>query len=124
MLDGIQVNALLAAAIFAAEKHSGQVRKDQRGSLHHPPAHRRQILWEVGSIQNTEILSAAILHDTLEDTSTTRNELASRFGDFVLTIVLEVTDDNPSPKWNANAARSCMHRSYLTPRVWSNLGIS
>lgn len=114
MLDGIQVNALLAAAIFAAEKHSGQVRKDQRGSpyITHPLT-VAQILWEVGGIQNTKILSAAILHDTLEDTSTTRNELASRFGDFVLTIVLEVTDDKSLPKMERKR-RQVLHAPELS----------
>lgn len=114
MPDGIQVNALLAAAIFAAEKHSGQVRKDQRGSpyITHPLT-VAQILWEVGGIQNTEILSAAILHDTLEDTSTTRNELASRFGDFVLTIVLEVTDDKSLPKMERKR-RQVLHAPELS----------
>lgn len=64
MSEGTQVSTLLAAAIFAAEKHCGQVRKDQRGSpyITHPLA-VAQILWEIGGIQKTEILSAAILHD-------------------------------------------------------------
>lgn len=99
MPEGTQVNTLLAAAIFAAEKHCGQVRKDQRGSpyITHPLA-VAQILWEIGGIQKTEILSAAILHDTLEDTATTRHELADHFGNAVLTIVLEVSDDKSLPK--------------------------
>ncbi len=114
MLDGIQVNALLAAAIFAAEKHSGQVRKDQRGSPTSPtrsPSPKSFGKWV--AIQNTEILAAAILHDTLEDTSTTRNELASRFGDFVLTIVLEVTDDKSLPKMERKR-RQVLHAPELS----------
>jgi len=99
MPEGTQVDALLAAAIFAAEKHRGQIRKDKNGSpyITHPLA-VAQILWEIGEIYNTEILSAAILHDTLEDTPTTIAELADHFGDTVLAIVLEVTDDKSLPK--------------------------
>ena len=99
MPEGVQVNTLLAAAIFAAEKHQGQVRKDQRGSpyITHPLL-VAQILWETGGIHDTDILTAAILHDTVEDTPTTPDELRSRFGSEVLRIVLEVTDDKSLPK--------------------------
>lgn len=99
MPEGTQVNTLLAAAIFAAEKHRGQVRKDQRGSpyITHPLA-VAQFLWEIGGVQKTEILSAAILHDTLEDTPTTRDEIADQFGRMTLAIVLEVSDDKSLPK--------------------------
>lgn len=96
---GMQLNAILSAAIFAVEKHRGQVRKDQRGSPYvtHPLTVAR-LLWEVGGIHDAEILTAAILHDTLEDTPTTQSELRQNFGERVLQIVLEVTDDKSLPK--------------------------
>lgn len=109
-----QVNILLAAAIFAAEKHRGQVRKDQSGSpyITHPLA-VAQLLWEIGGIQETEILSAAILHDTLEDTPTTRGELADRFGSAILAIVLEVSDDKSLPKMERKR-RQVLHAPELS----------
>jgi len=109
-----QVNILLAAAIFAAEKHRGQVRKDQSGSpyITHPLA-VAQLLWEIGDIQETEILSAAILHDTLEDTPTTRVELADRFGSVILAIVLEVSDDKSLPKMERKR-RQVLHAPELS----------
>lgn len=114
MPEETQVNTLLAAAIFAAEKHRGQVRKDQRGSpyITHPLA-VAQILWEIGGIQQTEILSAAILHDTLEDTATTQTELADHFGNVVLAIVLEVSDDKSLPKMERKR-RQVLHAPELS----------
>ena len=38
------------------------------------------------------------LHDTIEDTGTKENEIADRFGNTVLNIVKEVTDDKEKPK--------------------------
>jgi guanosine-3',5'-bis(diphosphate) 3'-pyrophosphohydrolase len=114
MFEETQVNILLAAAIFAAEKHRGQVRKDQRGSpyITHPLS-VAQLLWEIGGIQETEILSAAILHDTLEDTPTTRSELAAQFGGVILAIVLEVSDDKSLPKMERKR-RQVLHAPELS----------
>ena len=99
MPEVTQVDAILSAAIFAAEKHRDQIRKDQNGSpyITHPLA-VAHILWEIGDIRETEILQAAILHDTLEDTPTTQAELASQFSKIILAIVLEVSDDKSLPK--------------------------
>ena len=85
---------LFDAAIFAAEKHQGQVRKDQRGSpyITHPLLVAKT-LWEIGGVRDESTLVAAILHDTLEDTQTTREEIREHFGGEILSIVLEVSDD-------------------------------
>ena len=57
-----------------------------------------QILAETGGITDTEILAAAVLHDTVEDTETTLNELERLFGARVARVVGEVTDDKTLPK--------------------------
>ena len=44
------------------------------------------------------MLTAAMLHDTIEDTETTEAELRDRFGGRMASIVLEVTDDKSLPK--------------------------
>lgn len=44
------------------------------------------------------MLCAALLHDTIEDTETTAEELRGQFGDAITSIVLEVTDDKSLPK--------------------------
>jgi len=46
------------------------------------------------------ILAAALLHDTLEDTQTTVQELQGEFGERVAAIVMEVTDE-PTIAWRA-----------------------
>jgi guanosine-3',5'-bis(diphosphate) 3'-pyrophosphohydrolase len=53
---------------------------------------------EVGHEDDLNLLVAAILHDTIEDTETKPNEIQLHFGKEVLAIVLEVTDDKNLPK--------------------------
>ncbi|HEY9454302.1 MAG TPA: HD domain-containing protein, partial [Bradyrhizobium sp.] len=47
---------------------------------------------------DAELVAAGWLHDTIEDTDTTREELAEEFGARVADIVVEVTDDMSLPK--------------------------
>ena len=56
------------------------------------------MLWTVGSVRDISTLVAAILHDTIEDTDTTPQEIRDNFGDDVLGLVLEVSDDKNLPK--------------------------
>lgn len=90
---------ILKAANFAAKKHARQRRKDEDGSpyINHP-IQVAEILWRVGNVRDTEVLAAAILHDTLEDTNTTYVELAEAFGQSIANIVSEVSDDKSLPK--------------------------
>jgi GTP diphosphokinase / guanosine-3',5'-bis(diphosphate) 3'-diphosphatase len=91
--------ALLDAIMFAAERHRNQRRKDAEASpyINHPIA-LAHLLATTGSIDDLVVLQAAILHDTIEDTETTADELAERFGREVADIVMEVTDDKALPK--------------------------
>lgn len=90
---------LLKALRFAAEKHSDQRRKDSKASpyINHP-IQVAEILWRVGDIRDTTLLVASLLHDTIEDTGTTPDEIEANFGADVLALVLEVTDDKSLPK--------------------------
>jgi len=90
---------LLDAVIFAAHKHQGQVRKDQSRSPYvtHPLAVARAI-WEIGQVKDQTLLIAAVLHDTIEDTETSKDEIRKRFGEEVLSIVIEVTDEKSQEK--------------------------
>jgi guanosine-3',5'-bis(diphosphate) 3'-pyrophosphohydrolase len=94
MTTTISLDDILAAVIFASHKHQGHIRKDERGSPYvtHPLAVAR-LIYQIGQVQDQNILIAAILHDTIEDTPTTPDEIRERFGEDVLSIVLEVTDD-------------------------------
>lgn len=80
------------AARFAAKKHHGQKRGDGRTPyIQHPIAVAR-ILHDEAGVQDDATIMAALLHDTIEDTDATEEELASLFGKDVASIVLEVTN--------------------------------
>ena len=84
---------------FAAHKHRDQRRKDPEASpyINHPIA-LANILWVGGGVDDPAVICAALLHDTVEDTATTEEELAVRFGPAVARIVMEVTDDKSLDK--------------------------
>ncbi|GMV39124.1 MAG: hypothetical protein AMXMBFR64_08400 [Myxococcales bacterium] len=90
---------LLRAVDFAARKHRDQRRKDDAASpyINHPVA-VALLLAEVGGVSDPDVLAAAILHDTLEDTDTAPAELEAEFGARVRALVEEVTDDKRLPK--------------------------
>jgi (p)ppGpp synthase/HD superfamily hydrolase len=90
---------ILKAAAFAAHKHKDQRRKDADASpyINHPLELAR-VLAEVGGVTDSATLCAALLHDTIEDTATTYDELAQHFGEEVANIVDEVSDDKTLPK--------------------------
>lgn len=86
--------SLLGALRFAAVKHCDQRRKgvDAAPYINHL-IEVAELLARVGGISDPVTLQAAILHDTLEDTKTTPEELAAVFGPEVRRVVEEVTDD-------------------------------
>jgi len=90
---------LLKALVFSADKHRNQRRKDsERSPYINHPLDVATLLWTVGEVRDIHILLASILHDTIEDTQTTPQEISQSFGDEVLSLVLEVTDDKSLPK--------------------------
>lgn len=93
------LNKILKAASFAAKKHTGQTRKgdDAQPYINHP-LEVANILANIGKVEDSEVLIAAILHDTVEDTETTDKEITDLFGETVCGYVLEVTDDKSLPK--------------------------
>ncbi|MEW5816874.1 MAG: HD domain-containing protein [Spirochaetota bacterium] len=94
-----QFQLIFKALQFAAEKHTGQRRKNIERSpyINHPIA-VAFYLSTFGGINDHRILTAAILHDTLEDTDTTEEELEKNFGLEILNLVKEVTDDKKLSK--------------------------
>jgi guanosine-3',5'-bis(diphosphate) 3'-pyrophosphohydrolase len=90
---------LVAALAFAADKHRNQRRKDAEGSpyINHP-IELAKILASEGGVEDMQVLCAAVLHDTIEDTQTSYDELIAQFGKDIADVVLEVTDDKSLPK--------------------------
>ena len=113
MIDS-RLALVLKAAAFAAEKHSGQSRKDVDATpyINHPLA-LAQILAVEGDVEDAEVIAAALLHDTIEDTQTTGEELRIVFGDRIASMVEEVTDDKGVEK-PIGKARQVEHAPHLS----------
>jgi guanosine-3',5'-bis(diphosphate) 3'-pyrophosphohydrolase len=105
------------AVDFAATKHSTQRRKDVDASpyINHPIALAHVLAIEA-NVDDDHALVAAILHDTLEDTETSFEELKERFGLAIAEAVAEVTDDKTLPKLKRKALQ-IEHASHLSRRA-------
>lgn len=90
---------ILKALAFAAHKHRDQRRKDVEASpyINHPIA-LADVLCNEGGITDENVLCTALLHDTVEDTETTPEELTQVFGKAISDLVMELTDDKALPK--------------------------
>ena len=95
----LELALLFKALSFAAHKHRDQRRKDAEASpyINHPIALAEALTGE-GGVTDVEVLAAALLHDTIEDTATTLEELRGHFGERIAGMVAEVTDDKDLPK--------------------------
>ena len=100
MSDNKNELALIICALeFASRKHKDQRRKDAEASpyINHPITLAKVLCIE-GGITDHKVICAALLHDTIEDTETTLEELEANFGKGIAKIVLEVSDDKSLPK--------------------------
>jgi len=90
---------VLKAMAFAAQKHRDQRRKDADAPpyVNHPIA-VANLLCNEGGINDIEVICAALLHDTIEDTDTTEKELEEVFGRTIAHIVSQVSDDTRLPR--------------------------
>lgn len=108
---------ILKAAQFAAQKHRHQRRKDVEASpyINHPIA-LASLLANEGCVTDSEVLCAALLHDTIEDTGTTAEELRAQFGVAITSIVLEVSDDKSLPKKERKRLQ-VLHAPHASPKA-------
>jgi len=109
-----ELNLLVKAMSFAAHKHKHQRRKGKEASpyINHPIS-LVEVLVDVGNVTDINAICAALLHDTVEDTKTTREELTQTFGVEITRIVMEVTDDKSLSKAERKQAQidHAMHLS-------------
>jgi len=97
---------LRKAIVFANKKHKGQLDDDKNNYFE---AHLFPVYLSIQELTNdVDILSAAILHDTLEDTHATYEELEKTFGKRVADLVNEVTHEGKKD-----------NRGYYFPRLKS-----
>jgi guanosine-3',5'-bis(diphosphate) 3'-pyrophosphohydrolase len=88
---------LLSAASFAARAHKHQIRKDGITPYDAHPFRVCLIVRHVFGIADPELLTAALLHDTIEDTTTDRDDLIERFGPRVAEWVAALSKDKRLP---------------------------
>jgi guanosine-3',5'-bis(diphosphate) 3'-pyrophosphohydrolase len=110
------METVLKAAAFAAEKHRNQRRKDAEGSpyINHP-IQLAYILVQA-RVEDPIVLAAALLHDTIEDTETTQDEIEIVFGHEISNIVGECTDDKNLAKAERKQAQ-VDHAATISPRA-------
>lgn len=110
----INTGTLIDAVAFAAHKHRNQRRKDVAASpyINHPIA-LANVLANEGGVTDLITLCAAVLHDTVEDTDTTEQELVERFGPEIAGTVMEVTDDKSLDK-DKRKALQIEHAPYMS----------
>ena len=118
-LDQEMISDFVRALAFASHKHSKQRRKDVDASpyINHPIA-LVSILTVEAAINDRDTLCAALLHDTIEDTKTSAEELVEAFGGSVASLVQEVTDDKQLPK-PERKLRQVEHAAHLSPKARS-----
>jgi guanosine-3',5'-bis(diphosphate) 3'-pyrophosphohydrolase len=109
-----ETDLLLKALSFAAHKHRRQFRKgsDPIPYINHPIA-VADLIVRTGNIHDPEIIAAALLHDTVEDTDTTLAELDAQFGPVISQLVAEVSDDKSLPT-QERKRRQIEHASSLS----------
>lgn len=99
------MDQLLETITYAIIKHDGQKRKDENAYpfiVH--PIDVASILIKAGVTDN-DVLNAAILHDVVEDTSATYEEVKTKFGKSVADYVQEVSDDKSLSKLERKKAQ-------------------
>lgn len=115
--DLLSMRSVLRAARFAAEKHAGQRRK---GAAAEPYINHllevAQLVADSLSEPDIELVNAALLHDTVEDTNASREELEAHFGADVAALVAEVTDDKSLPKEERKRLQ-IVNAPHKTPRA-------
>ncbi len=111
------LSLIISALEFAAKKHRDQRRKDHAASpyINHPIT-LVNILVTEAFIHNPDVLASALLHDTIEDTDTTADEIALHFGKKIASIVLEVTDDTTLTR-DERKARQIERAHTLSPEA-------
>jgi guanosine-3',5'-bis(diphosphate) 3'-pyrophosphohydrolase len=93
------ISDLARAYHFAAVKHVDQRRKGDAAEPY--MNHLTEVAELVAKATNgddVDVVIAAVLHDTVEDTNATLDELKNAFGSHVSSLVAEVTDDKSLPK--------------------------
>jgi GTP pyrophosphokinase len=97
--ESVHAEALVVnTKAFAKKKHAGQVRRDGSPYFNHPKRVAKIASKNKKSKHLAEIVSAGYLHDSIEDTDATIEELEKLYGTLVSSIVSELTSDKSEVK--------------------------
>ena len=107
------------AAAFAAQAHHGTFRKGTQIPYITHPMEAAVIV--SGFTDDPEMIAAALLHDVVEDTGVTEEEIRERFGSRVACLVANETEDK-TKSWRERKGATIQHLK-SAPRSWL-LGIS
>ena len=103
-------NVVAKALDFATKAHGDQVRK-YTGEPY--TNHLVEVMNIVRTVKSDDsMLAAALLHDTIEDTSVTEADIKKEFGDRIAQLVVELTDIS-KPEDGNRATRKAMDRDKL-----------
>lgn len=116
-MDSADIQKYTKCLNFAAIKHSTQRRKNKEKTpyINHPIG-VANILANEGDITDLDVLMAAVLHDTVEDTDCSFEEIEEHFGKEIRGIVEEVTDDKTLPKMERKALQ-IVHAKTASPKA-------
>jgi guanosine-3',5'-bis(diphosphate) 3'-pyrophosphohydrolase len=89
---------LLKAIAFAGRKHMGQMRKDGKTPYFSHPVRVMTLVNIEFGCKDVDTLCAAVLHDTIEDTTTDRDDIEQQFGRRVAKYVVYLTKDKRLPE--------------------------
>lgn len=110
---------VLQAAKVATQSHGTQTRQFSRlPYIIHPTRVAALVVEYYGNLINIEdLLQVAYLHDVLEDTSTTEEELRTMFSKQVVDMVVALTNDPVKKGWFASKGE------YLTDKIMNHMTI-
>ena len=100
------MNRIHNAIIYAAKKHEGQVRKGTDIPYIVHPMEVMQILTAAGCEE--DVVVAGILHDTVEDTEATIEEISALFGERIAHLVAHESEDK-SKTWRERKSATIEH---------------
>ena len=109
-----EFSLVLQATAFAARAHRHQIRKDARTPYVSHPFRVCMILRELLGVADPECLATALLHDTIEDTTTDYDDIREAFGPNVARWVALLTKD----KRMEEDAREEAYFATLAQSVW------
>ena len=103
----METTTIFKAIEFAATAHRGQYRKGSKIPYIIHPLGTANILIDLGCSE--EIVAAAILHDTIEDTNVTKNDILKSFGPVIAGLVEQVTEPDRSKSWENRKRHTIEH---------------